>query len=342
MQENLQTIAQPLVRWYQDNKRMLPWRQDKDPYHVWVSEIMLQQTRIEAVCEHYYAFMQALPAVSELAAVEEEKLLKLWEGLGYYSRARNLKKAAQVIMEEYGGIFPRTYAQLVKLPGIGQYTAGAIASICFNERVPAVDGNVLRVLARVRADDKNVLLPETKKSAEALIAAIIPEEAGDFNEGIMELGETICLPNALPLCNKCPIQGQCKAYAESLTAELPVRIKTTTRKKVQKTVLIFESESGEIAIEKRESKGLLAGLYALPNTDSFLSEAQIKAFSREQGLKAKDITFCKDTKHLFTHIEWNMKVYRVKVADKNTHYTWCTAEDLRDTYALPTAFSKCL
>ncbi|MBQ3431430.1 MAG: A/G-specific adenine glycosylase [Clostridia bacterium] len=342
MQEDLKQIAAPLVAWYRENKRELPWRRDKNPYHVWISEIMLQQTRIEAVIEHYYAFMEALPDVASLAAVEEEKLLKLWEGLGYYSRARNLKKAAIKIMDEFGGEFPKTKKELLTLPGIGDYTAGAIASICFNEPVPAVDGNVLRVLARLRADARNVLLPETKKSAEALITEIIPADAGDFNEGIMELGETVCLPNGLPLCNQCPLCAYCKAYHKGLTDTLPVRIKTGGRKTEQKTVFLFTTLTGETAIHKRGDKGLLAGLFELPNTEGFLGEAQIKTFAAEQGLQVKNITFLKDTKHIFTHIEWKLKVYEVLVENTNNTYIWCTPAELRDTYALPTAFSKCI
>ena len=341
MQNDLKQIAAPLVAWYKENKRELPWRRDKNPYHVWVSEIMLQQTRIEAVIEHYYAFMAALPDVASLAAVEEERLLKLWEGLGYYSRARNLKKAAVKIMEEFGGTFPQTKKELLTLPGIGDYTAGAIASICFNEPVPAVDGNVLRVLARLQADARNVLLPETKKSAEALITEIIPAAAGDFNEGIMELGETVCLPSGLPLCSKCPLQAYCKAYREGLTDTLPVRIKTGGRKTEQKTVFLFTAPGGKIAIHKRGDKGLLAGLFELPNTAGFLSEAEIRTFAAEQGLEVKNITFSKDTKHIFTHIEWQLKVYEVLVENTNQNYIWCSEAQLRDTYALPTAFSKC-
>ena len=341
MQKDLKAIAAPLVAWYQSHKRELPWRRDKNPYHVWISEIMLQQTRIEAVIEHYYAFMAALPDVASLAAVEEEKLLKLWEGLGYYSRARNLKKAAVKIMEDFGGTFPRSKKELLTLPGIGDYTAGAIASICFGEPVPAVDGNVLRVLARLRADDSDVLLPETKKRAEALISEIIPAQAGDFNEGIMELGETVCLPNGLPLCDRCPLKAHCLAYENGLCAELPVRIKKTKRKTEKKTVFIFTAPGGETAVAKRGDKGLLAGLFELPNTEGFLSESEMRAFAEKQGLAVKNIAFIKDTKHIFTHIEWKLKVYELKVENKNDSYLWCTEAQLRDTYALPTAFSKC-
>lgn len=342
MSKNLSAIAAPLVEWYQSNRRTLPWREDKNPYHVWVSEIMLQQTRIEAVIEHYYAFMAALPTLSDLAAVEEEKLLKLWEGLGYYSRARNLKKAAVKIMSDFGGDFPRDFKTLRTLPGIGDYTAGAIASICFGEQVPAVDGNVLRVLARITADETNVLLPETKKKAEALLKTIIPPQAGDFNEGLMELGETICLPNTLPLCERCPLREYCEARKQEKTADLPVRIKETKRKVQKMTVFILRDESGCTAIRKREEKGLLAGLFELPHVDGFLSEAAAQQQAADWGLEALSVSAPEQTKHIFTHIEWQMRCYRLEVKNKNCAFIFAGAQELNDSYALPTAFGKCL
>jgi len=262
--------------------------------------------------------------------------------LGYYSRARNLKKAAQVIMETYGGNFPQEYAALVKLPGIGSYTAGAIASICFNEKVPAVDGNVLRVLARLQADHGNVLDPTVKKAAETRILSILPNAAGDFNEGIMELGETVCLPNGLPLCEKCPLIDHCEAYHQNITAELPVRIKKTQRRLEEKTVFLFYSPQGELALHKRGSNGLLAGLYELPNVDSFLEESDIAAQARQWGLEPVEIRHLKNCKHIFTHIEWQMRCYTVTVKEKNDCFDWCSAEALESDFALPTAFAKCL
>ena len=341
-EENIHKIALPLTEWYRANKRSLPWRQDKEPYHVWISEIMLQQTRIEAVIEHYYAFMTALPEIKSLAEVEEETLLKLWEGLGYYSRARNLKKAAITIMEEYGGEFPTRYEQLKKLPGIGEYTAGAIASICFNERVPAVDGNVLRVLARLREDKSNVLLAETKKKAEALLREIIPDSAGEFNEGLMELGETVCLPNGTPLCSRCPLREWCKSRQAGTAEALPVRIKTSGRRTQEKSVFILQSERGNIALLKRDSKGLLAGLYELPNTDTVLTDEAALEYIRRLEPGAKNAQCIKQTKHIFTHIEWRMKVFFVPVSKQSEHFVWSSAEELEKKYALPTAFQKCL
>ena len=264
MKNELKPIVEPIVRWYQDQEKTLPWKQDKEPYHIWVSEIMLQQTRIEAVRKYYTRFMKELPTIHDLAIVPEEKLLKLWEGLGYYSRAKNLKKAAIQIEQEYNGKIPTSYTELLKLSGIGEYTAGAIASISYKEKVPAVDGNVLRVISRVLASKEDVLLPETKRKITKKLLEIMPDEPGDFNEGLMELGEKICLPNTVPLCEKCPIQEFCMANKENLTNEIPVRIKKQKRKIENKTVFILKYKN-EIAIRKREKTGILANLYEFPN-----------------------------------------------------------------------------
>ncbi len=264
MKQELEQIVKPIVKWYQEQKKILPWKQDKEPYHIWISEIMLQQTRIEAVKKYYTRFMKELPTIQHLAKVSDEKLLKLWEGLGYYNRAKNLKKAAIQIEENYKGQMPTSYAELLNLSGIGEYTAGAIASISYQEKVPAVDGNVLRVVSRVIASKDDVLLPETKKRITKKLLEIMPDESGDFNEGLMELGEKICLPNTIPLCEKCPIQQFCIANKEKLTNEIPVRIKKQKRKVEKRTVFIVKYKD-EIAIRKREKTGILANLYEFPN-----------------------------------------------------------------------------
>ena len=264
MKKELIEIVGPIVKWYQKQEKILPWKQDKEPYHIWVSEIMLQQTRIEAVKKYYTKFMKELPTIHDLAIVPEEKLLKLWEGLGYYSRARNLKKAAIQIEQEYNGKIPTSYTELLKLSGIGEYTAGAITSISYKEKVPAVDGNVLRVVSRVIASKEDVLLPETKRKITKKLLEIMPDEPGDFNEGLMELGEKICLPNTVPLCETCPIQKFCIANKENLTNEIPVRVKKQKRKIENKTVFILKYKN-EIAIRKREKIGILANLYEFPN-----------------------------------------------------------------------------
>ncbi len=349
MKNHLQTIVNPLLAWYETHRRELPWRLDQEPYHVWVSEIMLQQTRVEAVKKYYARFIEALPDVQSLSEVPEDRLLKLWEGLGYYSRARNLKKAAQTVMRDCGGVFPDTFAALMKLPGVGEYTAGAVASICFHEKVTAVDGNVLRVVARVTGSRDNVLLPAVKKQMEAQLREVLPDDAGTFNESIMELGETVCLPNGAAKCGECPLRGVCTAYRDGLTAELPVRVKQTKRRQEQRTVFLLTAENGrtarcQYAVEKRPDKGLLAGMYQLPNVEGFLTEQEIRAAAEAWGMQVLEITFLKEAKHVFTHLDWLMKGYQVRVAHPAGDFLWVTPKELQEKYALPTAlkpFAPC-
>ena len=338
----MQEIVKPLLEWYSQNKRPLPWRQDTQPYHVWVSEIMLQQTRIEPVMRYYARFMDALPDIAALSEADDDALLKLWEGLGYYSRARNLKKAAQTVMRDLGGVFPRRFEDIRRLSGIGEYTAGAIASICFNERVPAVDGNVLRVIARVTGSRENVLLPAVKKKVTAALAAVMPAEAGCFNEALMELGELICLPNGAPLCKSCPLRGLCTAHREGLTAELPVRIKALRRSRTELTVLLIRDADGNTAIEKRGGSGLLAGMYQLPNIAGYISEEEIKEQLTAWSLTPRSIAFLGEAKHAFTHMDWMMKGFCVEAAHSGDRFLWVSADALQKEYALPTAFRKIL
>lgn len=337
--ELLEKMKEPIIKWYQENKRELPWRKEKNPYFIWISEIMLQQTRIEAVMQYYQRFLENLPTLSDLAQVEEEKLLKLWEGLGYYNRARNLKKAAQIVQEKYGGQMPKTYEELVKLPGIGEYTAGAIASIAYNEPVPAVDGNVLRVVSRVTRSLKDVLEPKTKKEFTLKLQQIMPKQAGDFNEGLMELGERICLPNGTPNCSQCPVREICLAYQENLTEVLPVRNSKTKRKKEQKTVFLLEWEN-KIAIRKREEKGLLANLYEFPNVAGNLTKAEIETILKTWNLEAKQIKKQGNCRHIFSHVEWEMVGYRVLVGQNNVAFLWVEKQELLEKYAIPGAFAK--
>lgn len=338
----LKSIVRPLVSWYKENKRPLPWRKDREPYHVWISEIMLQQTRIEAVKKYYVRFLEALPDVRNLSEVDDDALLKLWEGLGYYSRARNLKKAAITITTEYGGSFPSSYDELRKLSGIGDYTAAAIASICFGEKVPAVDGNVLRVVARIQKSRENVLLPETKKRVFRELSAIMPEEAGEFNEALMELGEVVCLPGGIPDCGRCPISAYCAAYREHLTEEIPVRVKQQKRKIIDKSVFLIRTPDRRIAIEKRNDDGLLSGMYQLPNVDGVYTDSERMNILKGWELSPKKVEYFKKSKHIFTHMEWHMSCLLVDVSEKNERFLWVTPKELLRTYPLPTAFSKLL
>ncbi|MDD6194604.1 MAG: A/G-specific adenine glycosylase [Lachnospiraceae bacterium] len=347
---DLNILVEPALKWFYENKRDLPWRQGRNPYGIWVSEIMLQQTRVEAVIPYYQRFMEALPDIEALAKCPEDRLLKLWEGLGYYNRVRNMQKAARVIVEEYGGEMPGTYQRIVSLPGIGPYTAGAIASIAFGEKVPAVDGNVLRILSRVAEDDRDILKESTKKSVTAALQRIMPEAAGDFNQALMEIGALVCIPNGEPKCQQCPWQFCCEAYAHQSYDRLPVKTKAKARRIEERTVLLIR-DGQRILLGKRPAKGLLAGLYELPNLTGHRKEEEILEFAKAQGLMPLHIEKLPEAKHIFSHIEWHMIGYMVQVADVDSYHATaegclpsdCLLVDLDQVqreYAIPTAFEK--
>ena len=332
--------ARLLCDWYTTHYRPLPWRESADAYRVWISEIMLQQTRIEAVIPYYHRFLLACPDVYSLSRIPEEQLLKLWEGLGYYSRARNLQKAARVIVEEYGGELPREYAQLLSLPGVGEYTAGAIASIAYNMAVPAVDGNVMRVLARLTADETDVLSARAKKHFAEIARQMLPsEQAGRFNQAIMELGETVCLPNATPHCAACPLAEECLAHKEDKTHLLPIRAKKKARRIEERTVAIVRVEGDEprVLLHKRPPEGLLADLWEFPNALSadlrdLLPKGIASICRRESPLG--------EAKHIFSHIEWRMngELFTMPCVPLPSGYVAVTLSELSQEYALPTAF----
>ena len=334
----LRQIVPELTAWYRTNARPLPWRETPEPYRIWISEIMLQQTRIEAVKPYYQRFLEAFPDVAALAAAPEETVLKLWEGLGYYSRARNLQKTAQICVESYGGDLPRTYSQLVKLPGIGPYTAGAIASIAWGERVPAVDGNVLRVLSRLLENGADIGQPGVKKAAEKQIREILPEEhPGDFNEGIMELGETVCIPGGKPLCEICPLQAFCLAHRHGTEEVFPVKAPKKPRRVEEWTILRLEVD-GRVAVRKRPSKGLLAGLYEFPAQAGLWTASQVEQWLQKQGVQTFFIESMGRSRHIFTHVEWQMLGYRIQL-DQEAPGDWNFVpwEQVRRSYPLPTA-----
>ncbi len=343
----LEIGTEPLLDWYYEKRRSLPWREDPTPYHVWVSEIMLQQTRVEAVKAYYDRFMKALPDIEHLAGIAEEELLKLWEGLGYYSRARNLKKAAQIIMEKYGGVMPCTYRELLSLPGIGSYTAGAISSIAYGRKEPAVDGNVLRVLSRLNGDDRDIALPPVKSSVEEEVRLCMPEETpGDFNQALMELGATVCVPNGVPHCGNCPWREICEAHGKGREQEFPYKSPKRPRTIEDKTVLIIRNENCA-ALVRRPEKGLLAGMYEFPNLEGHLSRKQVLDFLKKQGFSVLKIQPLKPSKHIFTHKEWHMIGYAVKVdelAEKREHsqMIFVEPEEARDRYPIPSAYSAYL
>ncbi len=335
--ERLAAAIPLLLTWHRANRRPLPWRDAPTPYAVWVSEIMLQQTRIEAVIPYYRRFMERLPDVRALAEVSEDELMKLWEGLGYYSRARNLQKAAKLIVETYSGELPRTARELRALPGIGDYTAGAIASLAFGEPEPAVDGNVLRVVLRLLAKDDDALDPGTRAAVTDLLRALYPagEDAALLTEGLMELGETVCLPREAVSCGDCPLSALCLAREAGKAAALPVRAPRKDRRVEEKTVLLLEHD-GLYALRRRGDTGLLAGMWEFPNLDGFLGPDEL--LSRLQDLSPQGLIPCGEARHLFTHVEWRMRGYRVPCAVMPPAYTWLTPNALRAHHAIPSAF----
>lgn len=338
MKSELKELPQRLLPWFEDNRRDLPWRRDREPYHIWVSEIMLQQTRVEAVKGYYARFLQALPTVEALARAPEDQLRKLWEGLGYYTRVRNLKKAAQVLVEQYGGRFPQTYDPIRSLPGIGDYTAGALCSIAFEQPTPAVDGNVLRVLARLREDREPIDLPAVKKRVRGELEQVYPAgRCGDFTQALMELGATVCLPNGAPLCGKCPLEDLCRAKANSCTAALPVRLPKRARRLEEKTVFVLRC-AGRFALERRQDRGLLAGLWQFPNVPEWLDAQQALEAVEGFGLQPCDLGRCVERTHIFTHVQWRMRCYFLSCQAPEGPFTWLTAEEIDRDAALPTAF----
>ncbi len=326
-------LTDPLLSWYAASARTMPWRDDPTPYHVWISEIMLQQTRVSAVIPYYLRFLEALPTVEDLANCDDDKLMKLWQGLGYYSRARNLKKAAEKIMTDHKGIFPSDYASLRALPGIGDYTAGAILSIAFGQKTPAVDGNVLRVWSRITGDFSDIMNEDTRKACREVLADCMPEgKTSQYTQALMELGATVCLPNGAPLCGSCPASCFCVAKEKGWIDSLPVKTKSKPRRTEERTVY-FLFYQGRVALHKRPEKGLLSGLWEYPNALSHAA-SPLPVEGKEEGSFGEG-------KHIFSHIEWHMtsKVYTLSSPALPADYLWASLEDLQTRYAVPAAFS---
>ena len=350
----LSAIAQPLLKWYDMHRRILPWREDPVPYHVWVSEIMLQQTRVEAVKPYYKRFMEELPDVASLAQVSSERLLKLWEGLGYYSRARNLQAAARQIMEEYGGQMPDTRDELMKLKGIGSYTAGAIASIAYGKREPAVDGNVLRVLSRLRMDDGEITDPKVKQRVERELAQLFRDAAdltrpGDFNQAMMDIGAQVCIPGSQPRCGECPLRECCMAHECHCEEDYPRKAAKKKRVVEEKTVLVIRDDNLAV-LRRRPDKGLLAGMYELPGLEGYRSAEEVNRYLADLGLKILRIQKLADSRHIFTHREWHMRGYMIRVDEleprPRTGETeeWLFAEpgEAGERYPIPSAYAAYL
>ena len=332
-------LPEALLPWFQEHQRDLPWRQTKEPYHIWLSEIMLQQTRVEAVKGYYSRFLAELPTIEKLADADDELLHKLWEGLGYYSRVRNLKKAACRIMEQHGGEFPRRYEDVLALPGIGAYTAGAICSIAFDQPHAAVDGNVLRVISRLTEDATPIDSAAYKKSIQTALEAVYPEEAGAFTQALMELGATLCGPNWKPRCDECPCRTFCGGGLHGTAEQYPVKKPKAKRRIEERTVFILSCD-GRYALEKRPKTGLLAGLWQFPNVEGWLEPTEALTTVEQMGLHPRELLRQVQRRHIFTHIQWEMRGIYLEVAQPDGEYVWLTAEEINEKAALPTAFRQ--
>ena len=335
----MQPIAAPLLQWFQANKRLLPFRQEPSAYHIWVSEIMLQQTRVAAAIPYYNRFIAALPTPADLAVCEPDALRKLWQGLGYYNRVNNMQKAARIVCEQYGGDLPADYDALRSLPGIGDYTAGAIASIAFGIPAPAVDGNVLRVAARLTGDSRNVLDSKVRAAFRQAMADTMPHDRpGDFNQALMDLGAAVCLPNGKPLCDRCPAAGFCTAKRDGKQALLPVREKKKEKREVRLTLFIMKKEDGTAALRQRPDTGLLAGLWEFPHVEGELDEAAAAAQLAEWHVTPLRWEQILHAKHEFTHLRWRMTGYLLTAAGEGEpDWLWADAA-ARQQRAIPSAF----
>ena len=331
-------ISALLLAWYDRHARTLPWRGIHDPYRTWVSETMLQQTRVETVLGYYDRFLTRFPTVSDLAAAPEDDVLKLWEGLGYYSRARNLHKGAKQVMEDYGGVIPSNVEALQKISGIGSYTAGAIASIAFDQPVPAVDGNVIRVVSRLRGIRENVGIPSVRRALEGEAAALVPaERPGDFNQAVMDLGATICVPGT-PACEKCPLQTECDAFAAGDAEDLPVLPRKNPPKVFDYTVCLIFSE--ERVLMRQRTEAMLRGLWVFPMLEGTPALRQVpSAVKKLTKLAVTKVEAAGEAKHVFTHQIWQMKLctmHAPEEADAPVGYRFIPVAEL-DTLAIPTA-----
>ena len=344
-------FSEELLNWYRENRRVLPWREDPSPYHVWLSEIMLQQTRVEAVKGYYARFLETLPDVASLAGAQEDTCLKLWEGLGYYSRVMNLRKAACEVMEKYGGEIPGTSAELISLPGIGQYTAAAIASIAYGERIPAVDGKLLRIYSRLEMYEDNIRTPAAQKAASEYFKDLMPENGGErgadnpygnFNQALMDLGSAVCLPNSAPDCENCPVSMFCRIHREKTGAEAELPNIPAGKEKKTEHLTVFLIRSGEkTAVKKRPARGLLAGLYEFPNAQGELEMEEALKWLRAHSVEPVRIRRICDAEHVFTHRKWIMRGYEVMTdsfSEGEIPFIMADPEEIAGRYCIPSAF----
>lgn len=332
-------FSEALLNWYTQNARSLPWRFNKDPYRILVSELMLQQTRVDTVIPYYERFMKEVPTIFALAQISDEKLLKLWQGLGYYSRAKNLKRAAIEVVERFDGKIPQNYKEVLALPGIGTYTAGAVLSIAFDKKITAVDGNVIRVISRIAENDGDVKDPNMKKKTVAVVEALLPDtRVGDFNQALMELGATICFPRAKAQCAKCPVQQFCKAYEKGRVHEIPQS--KSMKRRIENKTLFFIHFQQKIAMRQRSQQGLLAGMWEFPHAEGELTVEESKAVLSKWHIIPKKMIELKRAKHIFTHVEWHMKAYTVFVDSilDDDLFSFKTKTEIQEKVAVPSVF----
>lgn len=336
-----------LLKWYDENRRILPWREDPSPYHIWLSEVMLQQTRVDTVIGYYRRFLEQLPDIRALAEAEEDQLLKLWQGLGYYSRIRNMHKAARQVMEDFDGRLPSDPRELEKLAGIGPYAAAAVASIAYGVPVPSVDGNLLRVFARTTGYRESIRTPAAKKQAEAHYRGLLPEDRpGDMNQALMDLGATVCLPNGAPECGRCPWTSFCEAFRLGEQETLPVKDEKKIRRIQKRTVFLIEIQDPAGAepryvLRKRPAKGLLANLWEFPGAEGWLTEEEARRFCEGLGFRVQALTALPSARHIFSHVEWDMTGFRAKAElfPDAQGYVPATKKEMEQVYSIPTAFS---
>lgn len=340
--ERIRAMKVPMNAWFEQNARDLPWRKNPSPYQVWVSEIMLQQTRVEAVKPYYQRWMEKFPSIEVLAGAEDDVLMKMWEGLGYYRRAKNLKAAAVKVCRDYQGSLPASYEALRKLPGIGEYTAGAVASLAFGIPVPAVDGNALRVLSRLLGSFEDVSLDKTKKRFAGLLKENMDKERpGIFNQGLFEVGAMLCLPKGEPRCTECPLAHLCVSAKKGLWDKIPVKSAKKARRIEEKTVYVICSKT-KVALQKRPDHGLLASLYEFPNQEGTAMIYTPYQAEEKLGLEpgsVQSVYALGEAKHIFSHVEWRMVGYHIEI-DGELPETWICADirDLEEKYPIPSAF----
>lgn len=341
--EKTVSFSDKLLSWYLLNHRDLPWRKDHDFYHVYLSEVMLQQTKVESVKGYYERFLSALPSLKDLADAKEDVYLKLWQGLGYYSRVKNLAKGAKYIVSNYGDSYPRTLEELLLVPGIGEYTAKAILSISYDERYIAVDGNLLRVFSRLTCYGKDIHSVQAKKDCEKYFLDLLKEKPSFFNQALMDLGEMVCSPHGEIHCDICPLKESCKSFASGVADKYPKKSSPIKKKEVMMTVFLL-SYQDRYVIRKRKDEGLLSSLYEFWNVKGYLKKEEVNAYLEKEGFNVSSIKELPDSRHVFTHLIWNMKGYEVMLTQipQNEEYILATKDEIQNRYSIPSAFHLCL